>query len=721
MQTNLLDGLNDSQKEGVLHTEGPLLLLAGAGSGKTRVITHRIAHLILNQNVPPYKICALTFTNKAAAEMQERVRNILPNLGHMVMIKTFHSLCLFIIRRFYEQIHLKSGFSVYDTSLSETLLKEVIKDLSLDNKAFKPKNINSIIQSAKDKMISPGDFLDENGKDSFYKAVAKIYEIYELRKTERNALDFGDLIFKTVELFKNTDIKNYYNNLWEYIMIDEYQDTNRSQYFLSLQLAGLKKNICVVGDDDQSIYSWRGADIRNILDFEKDYKYTKIIKLEENYRSTSNIIKAAGAVIQNNTGRKSKNLFTQNKTGNPILLTSCSSEMDESKYVIKKIKDFYKKEKTYLKSAIFYRTNAQSRFFEDALRMENIPYKIYGGFRFYDRAEIKDLIAYLTFIVNPADTGSLLRIINFPPRGVGETTIEKLRVQSLERGVPMFEVLGLENGLRKQTKKNIDFFLDVTRDLMQMHRDGRIPSEIARSIVVRFGIDEEYKKGDDLESIDRLENIAQFIESIQEYEETAENPSLEEYLTFISLLTSEESASELQDYVTLMTVHNSKGLEFHRVFLTGMEEGTFPHFMSMDSGMGLEEERRLCYVAITRAREELYISYSKHTRKFGDVQERIPSRFLNEIPDELFSTSNETFYRMPVEAPRAGNNTQKGTGDKAISGNTIQVGQRVRHREYGVGKILEISGSGDNKKAKIQFGYSEKNFLLAYTQLEPIS
>lgn len=722
MNSDIFQGLNDSQREAVLHTEGPVLLLAGAGSGKTRVITHRIAHLILNKNTFPYKICALTFTNKAAGEMKERVIQLLPNSGHMVMIKTFHSLCLMIIRKFYSDLGLKPGFTVYDSSLSETLIKEIIKDLSLDNKVYKPKNIYAIIQSAKDKMISCEDFLIDNSGDSFYKTAHKIYEIYESRKIERNAVDFGDLIFKTVLLLKdNTEIKMYYNSLWEYLMIDEYQDTNKSQYILSSILSGEKKNICVVGDDDQSIYSWRGADIRNILDFEKDYPNTKIIKLEENYRSTSNIILAASSVIQNNESRKSKTLFTKKEKGLPILFVPCSSEIDESKFVIQKIVEYFKTEKSYLHSAIFYRTNAQSRFFEDSLRAENIPYKIYGGFRFFDRAEIKDIIAYLTVIVNPMDTGNLLRIINFPPRGIGETTIEKLRNKAQDTGLPLFSILGMENDLRKQTSKNLSQFLDILSDLKKMMEGGAPPSAIAKSAVVQFGIDEEYKKEGDIESIDRMENLAQFIESIQEYEESTESPSLDEYLSQISLLTSEEDGSEVSDYVTLMTVHNSKGLEFHRVFLTGMEEGTFPHFMSMDSDSELEEERRLCYVAITRAREELIISYSRVTRRFGDIQDRLPSRFLGEIPEELLSVNPVSYYRKPDHTPMSGDRKKTISGSYAIRAGDFQIGEKVRHKDYGIGKIISLTGTGDNRKVKIQFGYTEKNFLLAYTQLEKVN
>jgi len=726
MNLEFLEGLNEAQKKAVLHTEGSLLILAGAGSGKTRVITHRIAHLIVNKNIFPYRICALTFTNKAAKEMQERVVHLLPNSGHLVMIKTFHSLSLYILRRFPNELGLKSGFTVYDMSLSESLIKEIIKDLSLDNKAFKPKNISSIIQSFKDKMQNPEDAFETMPKDLYYKSISKIYSLYEERKQERNALDFGDLILKTVVLLKKyPEIKDLYNKQWEYIMIDEYQDTNKCQYILSSLLAGDKRNLCVVGDDDQSIYSWRGADIRNILDFEKDYKNTLIVKLEENYRSTSNIIQAASSIIKNNQDRKDKTLFTNRENGNPLLLSDYPSEVDEARVILNKIKSLYKTNSKYSNVAIFYRTNAQSRFFEEALRSENIPYKIFGGFRFYDRAEIKDMMAYLSVLINPSDTGSLLRIINFPPRGIGETSIEKLRVKALEENKNLYEILDSgTTDLRKSAKLALSNFVSNLNDLRAMISEQKNPSIIARSLVVMMGIEEDLTKNADPESTDRLENIQQFIESIQEYEEGTETPSLSEYLNMISLYTSEEDGEELSDYVTLMTVHNSKGLEFEIVFLTGMEDGTFPHFMSLEDPSGIEEERRLCYVAVTRAKSNLFISYSNYTRKFGEVQRRDPSRFLEEIPPSILLKSNEISYRVPGHSPKAGNRKESPSDftPKSLVGSKSEPkrGSKVKHKDYGMGTVLEISGQGDNRKVKIRFGYTEKNFLLAYTNLEII-
>lgn len=730
-----LEKLNPQQREAVLHTEGPLLILAGAGSGKTRVITHRIVNLIVNHNIYPYRICALTFTNKAAGEMRERVKQLLPNSGNMVMIKTFHSLGLYILRKYPEKIGLKNGFTVYDVSLQETLLKEIIKDLGIGKTGFNPSQVNSLIQKAKDRFQTWNEFAADSW-DHYYKTIAEIYEEYEKRKTDRNSIDFGDLIFKTVQLLQtHPDILEKFNRDWEYIMVDEYQDTNKSQYILTKLLAGTKKNVCVVGDDDQSIYSWRGADIRNILDFEKDYPNAFVVKLEENYRSTGNIIEAASSLIQNNSSRKDKTLFTNQPKGDLIPLTPCQDELEEARIVVEKIKELYRKEKTYLPFAIFYRTNAQSRFFEEALRTSNIPYKIFGGFRFFDRAEIKDLIAYLCVIVNPDDTGSLIRIINTPPRKIGEVTIEKLRMISIQEGKSFFDVMdGNHSEIRAQAKKSLAELKSNLEDLRKMFLNKSLPSHIARSLIVQVGLEEEYKKNDDIESIDRLENMEEFVRAMQEYEEQTENPDLAEYIAQISLLTSEEENAQVTDYITLMTVHNSKGLEFDTVFLTGMDEGTFPHFRNIEKEEegehdGIEEERRLCYVAITRARKKLFISYPLVSRKFGNFEYRTPSRFLKEIPENLFAEAlrSPTNKRIYSDTPRAKNRKSNPDLDSRKRTNTessqkeIRVGGTVRHRDYGEGKILEVSGTGDNRKVKIQFGYTYKNFLLAYTPLEIIS
>ena len=723
---SLLENLNSEQKKAVEHTKGPVLILAGAGSGKTRVITHRIAYLVLNEKIAPQSICAVTFTNKAAAEMKERVIQLLPNTHKGIFIKTFHSLCLQILRWNYEFIGLNQNFTVYDSSLQESLIKEVIKSKNLDTKLFIPSQIANKINHSKDSMIPFEEFGLEYRQDQYTKNIKEIFQEYEIRKQKNNAVDFGDLIFKTVELFqKNPSILDKYNMYWKYIMIDEYQDTNKVQYILSKLLAGVEKNICVVGDDDQSIYSWRGADIRNILNFEKDFENTFTIKLEENYRSTANIIKAASSLIKNNLERKDKNIFSNKEDGALISLKEYQSENAEASLIIKQIQNLYKLEKSYLKFAIFYRTNAQSRYFEESLRAVNMPYKIFGGFRFFDRLEIKDIIAYLSVIVNPNDNLSLTRIINSPPRGIGETSLEKILNYSIDKRTTMLASLKETiPDIRKNTILKMKEFYFQFEKLIQMYKEKTSPSFLLKELLEKMGIIEYYKTEASIESTDRLENIEQFANALQEFEEQNPESDLAEYLNTITLLTSEENNSELQDYVTLMTVHNSKGLEFDYVFLAGMEEGTFPHVMSLDTEKEIEEERRLCYVAITRARKKLYMSYSSYTRKFGQIEPRNSSRFFKELPEELFETNSyEKEYHYPAVTPYAENRKEDKNLDntkRSITEVKYKIGDKVRHKDFGVGKIIDITGNGDNLKAKIAFGFNSKNFLLAYTKLEKL-
>jgi DNA helicase II / ATP-dependent DNA helicase PcrA len=719
-----LDSLNEAQKEAVLHKQGPLLILAGAGSGKTRVITHRIVNLIQNEKVHPLQICAVTFTNKAANEMRERLLKMLPQDSKYLTVKTFHSLCLLILRTHPELAQRKQGFTVYDTSLQEQVLKECIKEIGLDPKDVKPAQIANQFSSIKDAYSDPEEFLYKTWHGKKAELIVELYHSYEAKKKERNAVDFSDLLYLTVLLFKeNPDILEKYNKRWKYILVDEYQDTNKIQYELTKNLAGQDKNLCVVGDDDQSIYSWRGADIRNILYFEKDYASTFTVKLEQNYRSTSTIISAASSVIQNNKNRKHKNIFSTKESGDKITLTSYIDENHEANRVVAEIKRLYKRERAYKKFAIFYRTNAQSRYFEEAIRMNSMPYKIYGGFRFYDRAEIKDLIAYLSVIVNPLDSTSLLRIINTPARGIGDTTIDRLLKLSIQNAESVLETLNSDlSDIRKNTARNLKELYFKFQELIAL-RSKNPPSYIAEQTIERMGIIEHFKKEESAEAVNKLENISQFINAIQEYETSTENPSLEEYLNAISLVTSEENNPDVNDYITLMTVHNSKGLEFEYVFLTGMEEGTFPHSMSIEEG-NIEEERRLCYVAITRAMKKLYISHNETTKKYGMTDFREPSRFLEEIPDELFVGSVSSFEeKTPQYAPRASQREASPLDSKQRSvGSTasIKVGSMVRHKTYGEGKVKEIVGKGDNVKVKIAFGKIEKNFLLQYTQLEII-
>lgn len=725
------DGLNSEQNLAVTTVNGPVLILAGAGSGKTRVITYRIAKLINEYDIFPNRILAVTFTNKAAQEMRERCTHILGKSKGDPFIKTFHSLCLYILRRDGKQLGLGNNFTVYDSDMQESLIKELLKKNDLDTKEFRPSQLANLFSKAKDSFQTAEDFAKQAADDHYGKTVSKIFLAYEKEKFQRNALDFGDLILSCVILFRDFPmILEKYQAYWQYIMVDEYQDTNKIQYHLVKALASKHKNICVVGDDDQSIYSWRGADISNILNFNKDYPDSLVVKLEENYRSTKTIIDTAARIISNNSNRTEKTLFTNNPEGEKIRLTTFQNETEEANGILQKIIKLKNSKSRYADNAIFYRTNSQSRYFEEAFRKKGIPYKIFGGFRFFDRKEVKDLIAYLSVIVNPVDSTSLLRIINSPPRGLGETTIARLANFSIEQGISLLECLGKQiPEIKKGTAKKLADLHRMFENFIGEHEKKRSPSELTYEVLERSGYREFLENEGTEESFSRLENLNEFVNALKEYEETSQDPSLEEYLGNISLITSEDDSKELADYVILMTVHNAKGLEFKNVFMAGMEEGTFPHFLASDTKEGLEEERRLCYVAVTRAREKLEISFSRYTRKFGEVEARIPSRFLEEIPREnLIGDFIESAYgvRRPDKSPQARDASPKTHNEESVAGKKgnkdFAVGKRVKHKVYGEGKIISLSGTGDNTKVEVRFGaHVEKKFLLAYTPLDIIS
>jgi DNA helicase-2/ATP-dependent DNA helicase PcrA len=725
------DGLNSEQKLAVTTVNGPVLILAGAGSGKTRVITYRIAKLINEHNVFPNHILAVTFTNKAAQEMRERCSQILGSTKGDPFIRTFHSLCLYILRREGKNLGLGNNFTVYDSDMQESLIKELLKKNDIDTKEYRPSHLANLFSKAKDSFQTAEDFAKQASEDSYGKTVAKIFLAYEKEKFQRNALDFGDLILSCVILFRDFPlILEKYQSYWQFIMVDEYQDTNKIQYHLVKALASKHKNLCVVGDDDQSIYSWRGADISNILNFNKDYPDSLVVKLEENYRSTKTIIDTAAKIISNNSRRTEKTLYTNNPVGEKIRLTTYQNETEEANGILQKILKFKKPDSRYSDNAIFYRTNSQSRYFEESFRKKGIPYKIFGGFRFFDRKEVKDLIAYLSVIVNPVDSTSLLRIINSPPRGIGDTTLARLNLYSIEQGLSLLECLGKTiPDIKKGTAKKCADLSRMFENFISEHEKKRSPSELTYEVLERSGYREFLENEGTEESFSRLENLNEFVNALKEYEETTTDPTLEEYLGNISLITSEEDSKDLPDYVVLMTVHNAKGLEFKHVFIAGMEEGTFPHFLASESQDDIEEERRLCYVAVTRAREKLEISLSRYTRKFGEVEARIPSRFLEEIPREnLVGDFIETAYgvRKPERAPKAVDASPNVYNQESILGKksnqNFQVGKRVRHKVYGEGKIISLTGTGDNTKVEVRFGaHIEKKFLLAYTPLELIS
>lgn len=635
---NLLDSLNKQQREAVVHTEGPLLILAGAGSGKTRVLTHRIAYLINEKGVYPSNILAITFTNKAAREMKERVEKLLEG-SYDMWISTFHSACARILRMEIERLQgYKKNFIIFDTDDQAKIIKECLKELNYNEKNFPPKEMISSISKAKDQLMTPGKFMDRYGRDFRLKKVADIYALYQKKLMGNNALDFDDILFKTVELFQNNpDVLQRYQQKFKYIMVDEYQDTNFCQYMLVNLLAKNHRNLCVVGDDDQSIYSWRGADIGNILNFEKDFPDAKVIKLEQNYRSTQTILDAANSVISNNFGRKSKRLWTDNGEGKAIVYYKAMDERDEADFIIGEIDKLAFQEQKNLNSfAILYRTNAQSRVIEEMCMARGIPYKIVGGHRFYDRMEVKDVIAYLRVIQDPEGDLSIKRIINVPKRGIGKATIDQLEEYARQNGISFYEaLLFVDNidGIGKKAKNSIKDFVRLIAELMDI-AENESASEVINQVILKSGYLEELEKGDD-EAQERGKNIKELISAALEYEEKNEDNSLMGFLENMALMSDIDGLKEDREGVTMMTLHSAKGLEFPVVFICGLEEGLFPTQRAFFEEHQLEEERRLMYVGVTRAKEKLYLTSAFERTLFGNTSYTMESRFLREIPKDL--------------------------------------------------------------------------------------
>ncbi len=747
---SILDNLNENQKKAVIHTEGPLLILAGAGSGKTRVITHRIAYLVGEKRIPPSSIFAVTFTNKATEEMKNRIIKLIGPQGSSVFIKTFHAASVYILRRYGERIGIPSSFSIYDTSDQATLIKEILLQMRLDPKKIRPESIVSKISEVKDKaeLIDGVDPEQLTQKTHFYD-FQEIYDEYHRLMLKNNALDFNDLLIKTVQLLRSdADALQRLQRQWSYFMIDEYQDTNYAQYLIAKYLASASKNICVVGDDDQSIYSWRGADIRNILNFEKDYLGAAVITLDRNYRSRQPILTAASSVIRNNLNRKEKNLNAHKGEGEPVVWCKTNNEYGEAEFVVNTIMSLKHKENLGNSDfAIFYRTNAQSRVFEDRLRKENISYRLVGGMKFYERKEIKDVLAYLKFIANPLDLVSMLRIINTPSRGIGRVTIDKIRDHAVRGSEPEWTVIR-ENRLGEKLPKGLVEFRDM---IIKCHETaGEIPkiklSDFVSRVLELSGYVKSLEDEDTMESRSRLENISELMNSVYDYEQAYPEATLDQFLQDISLYTSEENPEDDPDsrntMVTLMTVHNAKGLEYPVVFLTGMEEDIFPHRLSSDTEEGIEEERRLCYVGITRAMERVYITCAELRRTFHEIFHKEPSRFIFEIPTDLlevqefFSSNyqNGATFRNPFGVKKTYTESHfadvveddtslaEDADDQASpvgrSDSKFRVRDSVMHPKYGIGRVLSIEGSGDNVKLTILFGRSSKTFLEKYTPLE---
>lgn len=707
-----LSGLNQNQRAAVEQTEGPLLILAGAGSGKTRTLTMRTAHL-LELGVYPSAILCITFTNKAANEMKQRVEEMVGAAAQGMWICTFHSMCVRILRMNADALGYSKAFTIYDTDDVLRLVKQIERDLDIDEKFCPAKAVASAISDAKNKMIGPKEYAERAAGDIWKQTIAEVYLEYEKRLLANNAFDFDNLLCKTVELFeKHPDILSYYQNRFRYVHVDEYQDTNRAQYLLVRAIAA-HGNICVVGDDDQSIYGWRGADIRNILDFEKDFPGAKLIRLEQNYRSTTPILQAANAVISHNSGRKGKTLFTTRKGGEPIQLKRCISEREEAMYVADTIDDLLA---TYKLSdfAVLYRTNAQSRALEEEFMKKQIAYRVVGGIKFYDRKEVKDLVAYLRFLQNPQDSISLFRILNVPKRGIGATTVEKIQAAALENGVYAWDIV-MNAGQYITPKRTADKLEDFGNQMMQLMAAGVLlaPEEYVRKVLDDTGLLMQYQEEGTEEALARAENMLEFITAIQEFMHGNPDATLSDFLANVALVTDSDEQTEINT-VTLMTLHSAKGLEFPVVFFIGLEEGICPHIRSMQTEEGIEEERRLCYVGITRAMDRLFMTYAMSRGLFGTTNHNPPSRFLEELPADVERNDTASGVVTPyadlprqsvMKAPvltRQASKTVVTKPNPALM--DLKAGDRVHHPAFGGGKVLSLSGKGDGLVAEIDFG-----------------
>lgn len=637
---SIYDTLNPMQREAVFHTEGPLLVLAGAGSGKTRVLTHRVAYLIEGKQVNPWNILAITFTNKAAGEMRERVNKLVGFGAESIWVSTFHSACVRILRRHIEYMGYSTNFSIYDSDDQRTLMKQVFKSLKVDTKQYKERAVLNVISSAKDKLIGPEGFLLNAGQDFRQKKIGEIYKEYQRQLKKNNALDFDDLIVKAVELFQNNpQVLDHYQERFKYIMVDEYQDTNMAQFRLVGLLAAKYKNLCVVGDDDQSIYRFRGADIENILGFESAFPGARVIKLEQNYRSTQNILNAANGVIRHNGGRKAKTLWTANDEGDLIHFKQFDRDRDEADYVARQIRD---SGYSFQDQAVLYRTNAQSRLLEERCIFYNVPYRLVGGVNFYQRKEIKDILAYLKTVANGVDDLSVLRIINVPKRGIGAATMGRVTAFASEHGVSLYDALMEARqipGIGKAAEKISRFAAQMESFRARAQSEGFSIRDLIKGILDETGYQKDLEAEGEIEAQTRLENIEELVNKAVSYEEDSEHPALDEFLEQVALVADIDTMDESENRVTLMTLHSAKGLEFSKVYLVGLEDGLFPSMMCINSDdrTELEEERRLCYVGITRAREELVMTSARQRMVNGETKYCMPSRFLEEVPAELLN------------------------------------------------------------------------------------
>ena len=740
-----LSTLNPQQREAVEATQGPVLILAGAGSGKTRALTCRIAHL-LELGVPASQILAITFTNKAAKEMRERIDRLTGNRAGDMWVSTFHSCCARILRRDIERLGYTRSFTIYDDDDQMAVLKDLCKKLNIDDKYLPLKEVRTKISDAKNRLLGPEDWFKQSERDYRCQLIHDYYTEYEKRLRGANALDFDDLLVKTLELLADhPPVLEAYRNRFHYIHVDEYQDTNYAQYMLVRLLAGERHNVCVVGDDDQSIYGWRGADIRNILEFEKDFPNCRVIKLEQNYRSTSNILDAANNIIAHNEGRKEKKLWTELGEGKPITLFNAGDEREEAAWVCDRIRQMRKTGEDFGDIAILYRMNAQSRVMEEMLVRAGLPYRIYGATKFYDRREVKDIVAYLRTLVNPSDNVSLTRIINTPRRAIGDATISELTRCAAEKGEPLFNaMLEPPETLASRARKSVSDFAAMMTNFMAL-REVMGLSEFVEKMIEETKLEEQYKREDSDEARARVENIREFMGAVTEFEQKTENATLDAFLENIALVSDLDNMPEKSSAISLMSLHSAKGLEFDNVFIIGMEQGLFPSHLAMNENR-MEEERRLAYVGVTRAKKKLFLSYASQRMLYNQVQHNAKSQFLDEIPKRLLSDelarhsrpmANPALRtREQIQAERAAivssrnfaggrsgalniPGVQKGFSQslaKQFAAQAAQValfkpGDRVLHRKFGEGNVIEMRGSGADCRVVIEFAaYGQKEF-----------
>ena len=763
----ILKQLNDKQYEAVVNTEGPCLVIARAGSGKTKVLTHKIAYLIDEKGVLPGNILAITFTNKAANEMKERIEGLVGDVAKDIWMGTFHSVCVRILRRFIDRIGFDSSFIIFDTSDQRTLIKACIKNIGLDDKMFTDRSVQSEISNAKNEMLEPDQYTLRANGDFRKEKIALVYEMYQKRLKENNAIDFDDIINYTIKiLMDNPDVLEYYSDKFKYVLVDEYQDTNKSQFTLVTLLASKNGNITVVGDNDQGIYSFRGADISNILNFERDFPGTKIIKLEQNYRCTGNILKAANSVIKNNEVKYKKQLWTENDVGNLPKVYSAKNEYDEGTYIATQIEHLRREEKyNYSDFAILYRMNTQSRAIEEILRREGIPYKIIGGLKFYERKEIKDVISYLRLIQNPSDNISLKRVINEPKRGIGKTSLDNIEKLAEDTGISMYEIIknADQYGLNRVFLNSREF-VNVIEELRNKKDDIKI-SELIKETLNKSGYTKALEEENTIEAENRIENLDEFLTVAIEFEDESAENKLSDFLEGITLSSDIDNMEETDDSVTLMTLHSAKGLEFPVVFLVGMEEGIFPGYKSISEPKELEEERRLCYVGITRAKKNLFLTCSKQRTIFGSTSCNPISRFLKEIPEELLDGYDEVFgenqennrfedskyswtygskdngniktYKIDKKEPVSAasnitgfafrtaesflNSIGKKTSNSNVDLSQYKAGVRIFHKKFGEGTISTVEPEGEDLKVDINFDkVGHKRLMAKYANLEVI-